>query len=32
MRNLGIGNIDGIDFFESIKELIGCFGKCKEMF
>lgn len=31
MRNLGIGNIDGIDFFESIKEPIGCFGKCKEM-
>ena len=23
MRNLGIGNIDGIDFFESIKEPIG---------
>lgn len=31
MRNLGIGNIDGIVFFESIKEPIGCFGKCKEM-
>ncbi|EGT2198855.1 TPA: phosphopentomutase [Clostridioides difficile] len=31
MRKLGIGNIDGVDFFESTKEPIGCFGKCKEM-
>lgn len=31
MRKLGIGNIAGVDFFESIKEPIGCFGKCKEM-
>ncbi|MCC0640498.1 MULTISPECIES: phosphopentomutase [unclassified Clostridioides] len=31
MRKLGIGNIDGVDFFEDEKEPIGCFGKCKEM-
>lgn len=31
MIKLGIGNIDGVDFFEDEKEPIGCFGKCKEM-
>lgn len=31
MRKLGIGNIEGVDFFEDEKEPIGCFGKCKEM-
>lgn len=29
--NLGIANIDGVDFLEKIKSPIGCFGKCDEV-
>ena len=29
--NLGIGNIDKIDFLDSIENPIGCFGRCLEV-
>ena len=31
LRKLGIGNIDGADFLESIENPIGTFGKCGEL-
>ena len=31
MRNLGIGNIDGVDFFEPVENPIGIYGKCAEV-
>lgn len=31
LRQLGIGNIDGADFIESVESPIGCYGKCSEL-
>ncbi|MGL4912523.1 MAG: phosphopentomutase [Romboutsia sp.] len=31
LRNLGIGNIEGADFIDSIESPIGAFGKCGEV-
>lgn len=31
LLSLGIGNIDGVDFLDSVNEPIGSYGKCKEI-
>ncbi|MEG2788534.1 MAG: phosphopentomutase [Romboutsia sp.] len=31
LRKLGIGNIDGVDFLESLENTIGIYGKCSEV-
>lgn len=31
MINLGMGNIDGVDFIKEVENPIGCFGKCSEV-
>ncbi|MGL4914547.1 MAG: phosphopentomutase [Romboutsia sp.] len=31
LRKLGVGNIDGADFIESVENTIGAYGKCAEI-